>query len=109
MEINQLTGIVLDACIKIHTEIGPGCFEKVYEETLYYELFRRNIQAERQLLMPIAYGELLINDAYRVDLLVEKKLIVEIKSIERLAPVHFKQVMTYLKIDENKKWFVIEF
>lgn len=102
MEVNQLTGIVLDACIKIHTEIGPGCFEKVYEETLYYELYKRDIHLERQLLMPISYEELLINDAYRVDLLVEKKLIIEIKSIERLAPVHFKQAMTYLRLMKIK-------
>ena len=53
MELNILTGIVLDACIKIHTAIGPGCFEKVYEETLYYELIKRNILTERQVLMPI--------------------------------------------------------
>ncbi len=55
MEINQLTGIVLDSCIKIHSEIVPGCFEKVYEETLYYELVKRNVDVERQLLMPISY------------------------------------------------------
>lgn len=109
MEINQLTGIVLDACIKIHTEIGPGCFEKVYEETLYYELHKRNIFVERQLLMPISYEELLINDAYRVDLLIEKKLIIEIKSIERLAPVHFKQVMTYLKLMKLKNGLLLNF
>jgi len=109
MEVNELTGIVLDACIKIHTDIGPGCFEKVYEETLYYELFKRNVQAERQLLMPIAYEELLINDAYRVDLLVEKKLIVEIKSIERLAPVHYKQVMTYLRLMKIKNGLLLNF
>lgn len=102
MEVDQLTGIVLDACIKIHTEIGPGCFEKVYEETLYYELYKRDIHLERQLLMPISYEELLINDTYRVDLLVEKKLIIEIKSIERLAPVHFKQAMTYLRLMKIK-------
>jgi GxxExxY protein len=109
MEINQLTGIVLDACIKIHTEIGPGCFEKVYEETLYYEFQKRRILVERQLLMPISYEELVINDAYRVDLLVEKKLIIEIKSIERLAAVHFKQVMTYLKLMKLKNGLLLNF
>jgi len=99
----------LDACIKIHTGIGPGCFEKVYEETLYYELHKRNIFVERQLLMPISYEELLINDAYRVDLLVEKELVIEIKSIERLAPVHFKQVMTYLKLMKLKNGLLLNF
>lgn len=109
MEINQLTGIVLDACIQIHKEIGPGCFEKVYEETLYYELFKRNIDAERQLLMPISYEELFIGDAYRIDLLVDKKLIIEIKSVERLAPVHYKQVMTYLKLMKLKNGLLLNF
>ena len=99
----------MDACIKIHTDIGPGCFEKVYEEILYYQLFKRNIRAERQLLMPISYEELLINDAYRVDLLVEKKLIIEIKSIDRLAPVHYKQVMTYLKLMKIKNGLLLNF
>jgi len=109
MEIDQLTGIVLDACIKIHTDIGPGCYEKVYEETLYYELFRRGIYVEKQILMPICYDQLLINDAYRIDLLADKKLIIEIKSIERLAPVHYKQVMTYLKLMKLKNGLLLNF
>jgi GxxExxY protein len=109
MEINELTGIVLNACIKIHTEIGPGCFERVYEETLYYELVKRNIYTERQLLMPLSYEELFIGDAYRIDLLVDKRLIIEIKSIERVAPVHFKQVMTYLKLTKLKNGLLLNF
>jgi GxxExxY protein len=109
MEVNQLTGIVLDACIKIHTEIGPGCFERVYEETLYYELIKRNLYVERQLLMPIHYEELAIYDAYRIDLLLENKVVIEIKSIERIAPVHFKQVMTYLKLSKLKNGLLLNF
>ncbi len=109
MEVNHLTGIVLDACIKIHTEIGPGCFERVYEETLYYELNKRNLYVERQLLMPIHYEELAIHDAYRIDLLLEKKVVIEIKSVERLAPVHFKQVMTYLKLRKLKNGILLNF
>jgi GxxExxY protein len=109
MEINSLTGIVLDACIKIHTTIGPGCFERVYEEALYYELTKRNIFTERQILMPISYEQLLIEDAYRIDLISEKKLVIEIKSIERLTPVHFKQVMTYLKLSNLKNGLLLNF
>lgn len=109
MEINTLTGIVLDACIKIHTAIGPGCFEKVYEEALYYELVNRAVYMERQVLMPISYEKLLVEDAYRMDLLAEKKLVIEIKSIERLAPVHFKQVMTYLKLSGLKNGLLLNF
>lgn len=109
MEINTLTGIILDACIKIHTTIGPGCFEKVYEEALYYELQKRSILTERQILMPISYEQLYIEDAYRMDIVVEKRLIIEIKSIERLAPVHFKQVMTYLKLSGIKNGLLLNF
>jgi GxxExxY protein len=72
MDINSLTGIVLDSCIKIHTAIGPGCFERVYEEALYYELVKRNVSVERQILMPIVYDQLHIEDAYRLDLLCRK-------------------------------------
>ncbi len=109
VEINQLTGLVLRACIKIHTEIGPGCFEKVYEETLYYELVKKDIAIERQLLMPIRYEDLEIRDEYRVDLLVERKLVIEIKSVERIAPVHFKQVRTYLKLLNLKNGLLLNF
>jgi GxxExxY protein len=109
MDINKLTGIVLDACIKIHTIIGPGCFEKVYEESLYYELYRRDVETERQILLPIRYEQLFIEDAYRIDLLAKKMLILEIKSLDRLAPVHFKQVHTYLKLSGLKHGLLLNF
>ena len=109
MNIDDVTGIVLDACIKIHTVIGPGCFEKVYEETLNYELCKRGLIVKRQSLMPICYENLFIHDAYKMDLLVEGKLIIEIKSIERLAPVHFRQVMTYLKLSGIKNGLLLNF
>ena len=109
MDINILTGTVLDAFIKIHPTIGPGCFERVYEEALYYELIKRNTLVERHVLMPIIYEQLHVEDAYRLDLLVEKQLVVEIKSLERLAPVHFKQVMTYLKLSGLKNGVLINF
>jgi GxxExxY protein len=109
MEINQLTGIVLDSCIKIHTKVGPGCFEKVYEEALYYELSNAGLRSERQLLLPIEYEDLFIEDAYRIDLLVENRLVIEIKSVERLTPVHFKQVRTYLKLMEIRNGILLNF
>ena len=109
MEINKLTGIILDACIKIHRTIGPGCFEKVYEEALYYELLQRCVLTERQVLLSISYETLLIDDAYRLDLLADRQLILEVKSLERLAPVHFKQVMTYLKLSGLKNGLLLNF
>jgi GxxExxY protein len=109
MDLNKLTGIVVDSCIKIHTAIGPGCFERVYEEALYYELAARDLQIWRQMLMPIRYEGLEIPDAYKIDLMIEKCLIIEIKSVERLAPVHFKQVMTYLKLADLKNGILLNF
>ena len=109
MEINELTGIVLDAGIKVHTIIGPGCFEKVYEEALNYELSKRNLQVLRQVLLPIEYEEIFIEDAYKIDLLVENKLVIEIKSVEKLHPVHFKQVRTYLKLSKLKNGILLNF
>lgn len=109
MHIDRITGIVLDACIKIHTMIGPGCFEKVYEEILNYELCKRGLDVQRQRSMPISYEQLVINDAYKTDLLVEKKCIIEVKSVERLAPVHFKQVTTYLKLSGIKNGLLLNF
>jgi GxxExxY protein len=109
MDTNKITGIVLDACIKIHKEIGPGCFERVYEEALNYELIKRNLHVLRQVLLPIEYGEIFIEDAYKIDLLVESKLVLEIKSVEKLNPVHFKQVHTYLKLSKLRNGILLNF
>lgn len=97
MEANEIGGIIVDAAVKIHSTIGPECFERVYEEVLYFELNKMGLYVERQITMPIEYDALLINDAYRLDLFIERKIIVEVKSIEYVLPVHFKQIMTYLK------------
>lgn len=109
MNLKDITGIVLDSCIKIHSQLGPGCYEKVYEETLCYELINNGLYTERQLSMPIEYESLYIEDAYRIDILIESKLIVEIKSVERLSPVHFKQMRTYLKLMNLKNGLLLNF
>ena len=109
MEIDQLTGIVLDTSIKIHHQIGPGCFEKVYEEILSHELRSRKLVVERQQIMPIEYNGIFIKNAYRIDLLVENSLVIEVKSVERLSPVHFQQVITYLKLLNLKNGLLLNF
>ena len=81
MEINELTAVIVDLCIKIHTRIGLDCFERVYEEILYYELQRSSIVVQRQLVLPIQYDNLNIENAYKLDLLVENKLVLELKSV----------------------------
>lgn len=109
MNINKLTGIVVDLCIKIHSRIGPGCFERVYEEILYFELAKLGINVQRQLLLPIQYDELHIRDAYKIDLLVENKLVLELKSVHPLPPVYFNQIRTQLSLLNLKNGMLINF
>jgi iron complex transport system substrate-binding protein len=110
MEVNTITGIILDTCIKIHTELGPGLFESVYEEVTEYVLVKeKGLYVERQKPVPVIYQGIKMNDGFRLDLLVEKKVIVEIKSVETLAPVHFKQVLTYLKLLKLRDGILVNF
>ena len=109
MENNVLTGIVVDSCIKIHTAIGPGCYEKVYEEILCYEFEKKRLSFLRQITLPITYESLVVKDAYKIDILLEDKIIIEIKSVEHLLPVHYKQVTTYLKLMNLKNGMLLNF
>ncbi len=109
MHIDDLTNLVINLCIKIHTRIGPGCFEKVYEEILFYELIRSEIKVERQLLLPINYEELDIRRAYKLDLLVDDKLVVELKSIHPLPPVFYNQLQTHFVLTNLKHGLLLNF
>ncbi len=109
MDINELTAIVVDLCIKIHKRVGPGCFEKVYEEILYYELIKLGFEVERQLLLPIQYDGLYIKNAYKLDLLVENMLILELKSVHPLPPVYFNQMQTHLSCLNLKHGILLNF
>jgi len=109
IHINDLTAIVVDVCIKIHSRIGPGCFERVYEEILYYELTKLGFEVKRQLLLPIQYDELYIKDAYKIDLLIEDKLVTELKSLHPLPPVYFNQIRTHLSLLNLKHGMLINF
>jgi GxxExxY protein len=107
--IDELTGIVIDLCIKIHSRVGPGCFERVYEEILYYELTKLGLKVQRQLLLPIEYDELYIKDAYKIDLLIEDKLVTELKSKSPLPPVDFNQIHTHLSLLNLKHGLLLNF
>ena len=109
MTINELTGIVVDLGIKIHSKVGPGCFEKVYEEILYHELTKAGLTVKRQLLLPVEYEELYIENAYKLDLLVEDRLILELKTVYPLPPVYFKQLRTYLSLLNLKYGMLLNF
>ena len=95
--------------LKFTQEVGPGCFERVYEEILYYELTKLGLKVQRQLLLPIQYDELYIKDAYKIDLLVEDKLVLELKSLFPLPPVYFKQIHTHLSLLNLKHGMLINF
>lgn len=107
--IDELTKVVIGLCIKIHSKIGPGCFERVYEEILYYELTKLGYKVLRQLLLPIDYEELHIKDAYKIDLLIEDKLVVELKSVHPLPPVYFNQIQTQLSMMGLKHGLLVNF
>jgi GxxExxY protein len=98
MEINDLTGIIIQESIKIHTDMGPGLLESVYEELLAYRLNKRGLIIKRQTPIPLFYEAIKMDIGFRSDLIVNDKVIVEIKSIETISPVHPKILLTYLKL-----------
>ena len=108
-EIDEVSGIVVDAAFKLHTELGPGLLESVYQTVLSRDLTRRGLHVVSQSFVPFEYDGLRFDEALRVDLLVESQLVVELKSIEELAPVHFKQVLTYLRLLKLQVGLLINF
>src|SRR5688572_22068499 len=98
MTENDIAAVVVDAAVKIHKTFGPGLLESVYQATLDFELRKRELAVVQQLALPVYYEEVKLDLGFRIDLLVGNKLIVEIKSVEALAPVHRKQLETYLRL-----------
>jgi GxxExxY protein len=97
-ELDDITGAVVDAAVKIHKELGPGLLESVYEVVLARELERRGFQVERQKPIRFEYDGMVFEEGFRTDLLIEGRVVVELKSVENLAPVHSKQLLTYLRL-----------
>jgi len=109
MKENQIAAAVVDAAFKIHTTLGPGLLESVYEATLEYELRKRGLSVLRQIGLPVYYEGLKLELGYRVDMIVGDKLIIEIKSVEALAPVHKSQLLTYLRLANMRLGLLINF
>ncbi len=109
MTENELAAIVVDTSLDIHRRLGPGLLESAYEAVVAYELGKRGLIIERQVPVPLVWDELVIAASYRIDILVDNKLIVELKSIEKVLPVHIKQVLTYLKVSNLKLGLLINF
>lgn len=108
-EINKITGKILDCAYKVHTELGPGLLESTYEACLFYEITQSGLNVERQKALPIVYQEIKLEAGYRIDLLVENQVIVELKSVEAINDVHIAQVLTYLKLSNAKVGLLINF
>ena len=106
---NELSKIIVDCCYKIHTALGPGLLESVYEEILLYEIRKRGLNCERQVEIPVVYDSLQMDMGFRADLVIENKVIAELKSIETLKDVHKKQLLTYLKLTHMKLGLLINF
>ncbi|MGA1581848.1 MAG: GxxExxY protein [Saprospiraceae bacterium] len=109
MTENEISRVIVDASYRIHVELGPGLFESVYEEILSYELMKKGLYISRQKTIPIVWEEIKMEHGFRADLIVENKVLIEIKSVESIAPVHQKQVLTYLKLTNLKLGLLVNF
>ena len=107
--LNQLSKEVIGAAIEVHRDLGPGLLESSYEASLQHELALRGIYSVRQMLLPIRYKDLEIPDAYRIDLLVDDSLVVELKTVQTLLPIHSAQVLTYLRMSGKHLGLLINF
>jgi len=109
MTENELSKIIVDAAFKIHSRLGPGLLESVYEEIMFFELNKGGLNVERQKAIPVFWDNMKMDIGFRADLIIEKKVIIEIKSVEIIAPVHPKQLLTYLKITGLKLGLLLNF
>lgn len=109
MTENELSKIIVDVSYKIHTKLGPGLLESVYEAILYHELTKRNLKVERQKPIPVIWDDIHLDIGFRSDLIVEEKVIIEIKSVEKISTVHLKQLLTYIRVTDLRLGLLINF
>jgi GxxExxY protein len=109
MTENEISKIVFELGMKVHRTLGPGLLESSYEECLYYELKKSNLIAERQKVLPVYYEGMLMETSYRIDIIVENKLILELKAVESINDLHLAQLLTYLKLSNCKLGMLINF
>ncbi|WP_309613485.1 GxxExxY protein [Flavobacterium sp.] len=109
MSENELSKIVFDCALKVLQSLGPGLLESAYEECLFYELRKTGLEVQKQKALPLFYEEVKLDVGYRIDIIIENKLIIEVKSVEALNDVHFAQLLTYLKLTDCKLGLLINF
>lgn len=106
---NEISKIVVDCAIKIHKNLGPGLLESAYEECMFYELKKFGLTVDKQKALPLVYEDIKLEIGYRIDLIIENKVIVEIKSVDSLNDVHLAQILTYIKLSQCKLGLLINF
>jgi GxxExxY protein len=109
MTENDISFKIRGAIFTVYNNLGPGLFESVYESALHYELTKIDLKVERQLEITIPYDEIILDVAFKIDLLVEDKVIIELKSVEDLAPIYYKQITNYLKLTNKKLGILVNF
>ena len=107
--LDEITGQVVDAAIQVHRTLGPGLLESAYEACLVSELVQRGFLVERQKELPVVYRDIQVDCGYRLDILVERQVIVEVKAVDKLAPIHEAQVITYLRLSGSKVGLLMNF
>lgn len=108
-ELNLISGKVVEAALTVHSALGPGLLEGVYEICLFHELQKRGLKVERQVSLPVVYDGLSLEEGLRLDMLVEDTLVLELKAIEEILPVHLAQILTYLKLSGRRLGLLINF
>ncbi len=108
-ELNRISGQIVDAAMKVHSALGPGLLESAYEACLEFELSRRGLRVRRQVLLPVLYENIQVDAGYRIDLLVEDAVIVELKSVSELSPLFEAQALTYLKLSKLRLGLLMNF
>jgi GxxExxY protein len=109
MHENEIARLIVDAAYQVHTTLGPGLLESVYETVLAFELTKRGLIVSRQAPIPVMYKEMSFDEGFRADLVVQGKVILELKSVEKVAPVHKKQLLTYLRLSDKRLGLLINF
>lgn len=109
MSENEIAKEVIGAGIKVHRELGPGLLESAYQACLYYELIQSGLKVEREKALPVVYEEVELDCGYRIDLMVEDKLIVELKSVKELTDIHMAQILTYLNLSDCRLGLLMNF
>ncbi len=108
-ELNTISYKIIGLAIEVHKQLGPGLLESAYQECLYYEIVNAGLAVERQKILPIIYKDIKLDHGYRIDLLIENKIVIELKTVETFTDVHFAQILTYLKLGEYPLGLLINF